>query len=1164
MTAGILRIRIRCGVSAWILLALTLLAASAVRAAPLAYITNETSNDVSVIDLASNTVTATIAVGASPQGVAVNQAGTRVYVANSNSNSVSVIDTASNTVAATVTLSNNAIGVAVNSAGTRVYVTLEFANTVAVIDTASNSVIASVPVATPFGVVVSPDGTRVYVVSDLPGLSSAVAVLDAASNTVIGTIAVGNNPRGIAVNAAGTRVYVANLVSSDVSVLDTTSNTVVATVPVGTYPYGVAVSPDGTRVYVTNNGSDDVTVIDATSNAAVGTVTLAPGSSPAGIGVNAAGTRVYVANLQLNYVSVIGTGCNEVSGTVTVGTNPVAEGLFIGPGGDPPPPPPPPLTTHVTSIELTQGIQDVANSVPLFIGRRTFARVYVQSDGAAVAGVTARLRGLGAYLSGGGEVDVPLTPLAPSNAGGPRITVQPNPKRSILDDSFLFELPWEWTNFTGLRVFASLSEPNGPPVQSCESDVVSAPVNEFGTFTTLRVAYVRMAYQLPGGYAEASSGEQRQSESWMRRTYPVSQLSFTDDFVLFDPFLGRFVDQSDPFCQAAPPASRNLCAYRYVSSRLSALDSTSSFMDGADVAYGLIPQPSPNPTNLFTRGACCMGRVAAGPANNPNYSSHEIGHFLGRKHPVQASAECGHSADDPNYPYFFTFIAPPLSDPNTSLAGFDGGDPNLLLPMSFIPPSGGFDIMGYCQPTTWMSDYTYGALALSLEELHPSISQNDAAHAVKTPAPAPQTGDWLLVFGQIAPDLGIAKIFNIQRTDQVFNQPPRTPGNYSIRLVNSLGATLTDYSFAPVVEADAVTPGGTGTPELGFGYAVPFVAGTHEVRILDNSAGGAVLANALVSANAPVVANVAVQGAPDPLTGLVNVTWTASDADGDALLFDVYLVRNGGVTLQPLQLGLSATSAQIDTSTLGGGSVQFRVMASDGLQTAYSDSPALVLANKPPRPRILLPGASAHVYLGQVVNLQGQAMDSQDGAIADSGLAWSSQQGALGTGAQLSVTDLPVGVNVVTLTATNSANLTATRSISITVDGNLGPPGPTLTAGPGQIGWQVAAGEMQPQTANLYVGNRGSGTVQFTASGAAPWLTPSASTGTAPATLTLTANPAGLASGTILDTTLTLTAVVGNAAQVITVPIRLSVGDTFDFGNAPPPVADVIFRNGFE
>jgi YVTN family beta-propeller protein len=75
-------------------LILLLLSTPAVRATPFAYITNNGANNVSVLDTASNIVTATVAVGANPVGVAVHPAGTRVYVANHSSNTVSVIDTA--------------------------------------------------------------------------------------------------------------------------------------------------------------------------------------------------------------------------------------------------------------------------------------------------------------------------------------------------------------------------------------------------------------------------------------------------------------------------------------------------------------------------------------------------------------------------------------------------------------------------------------------------------------------------------------------------------------------------------------------------------------------------------------------------------------------------------------------------------------------------------------------------------------------------------------------------------------------------------------------------------------------------------------------------------------------------------------------------------------
>ena len=43
------------------------------------------SNNVSVIDTATNTVVATVAVGSSPFGVAVNPAGTRAYVTDRKS-----------------------------------------------------------------------------------------------------------------------------------------------------------------------------------------------------------------------------------------------------------------------------------------------------------------------------------------------------------------------------------------------------------------------------------------------------------------------------------------------------------------------------------------------------------------------------------------------------------------------------------------------------------------------------------------------------------------------------------------------------------------------------------------------------------------------------------------------------------------------------------------------------------------------------------------------------------------------------------------------------------------------------------------------------------------------------------------------------------------------
>jgi YVTN family beta-propeller protein len=58
-----------------------------------------------VIDTASNAVVKTVTVGTTPSGVAVTPDGAHIYVSNQASNNLSVIETSSNTVTATVPVS---------------------------------------------------------------------------------------------------------------------------------------------------------------------------------------------------------------------------------------------------------------------------------------------------------------------------------------------------------------------------------------------------------------------------------------------------------------------------------------------------------------------------------------------------------------------------------------------------------------------------------------------------------------------------------------------------------------------------------------------------------------------------------------------------------------------------------------------------------------------------------------------------------------------------------------------------------------------------------------------------------------------------------------------------------------------------------------------------
>ena len=81
----------------------------------IAYVTNRGDDSVSVISTATNTVTATIPVGDGPDGVALDAAAGTAYVANNLAGTVSVISTASNTVTGTVSVGQGPFGVAVDS-----------------------------------------------------------------------------------------------------------------------------------------------------------------------------------------------------------------------------------------------------------------------------------------------------------------------------------------------------------------------------------------------------------------------------------------------------------------------------------------------------------------------------------------------------------------------------------------------------------------------------------------------------------------------------------------------------------------------------------------------------------------------------------------------------------------------------------------------------------------------------------------------------------------------------------------------------------------------------------------------------------------------------------------------------------------------------------------
>lgn len=84
------------------------------------------------------------------------------------------------------------------------------------------------------------------------GTSNRLLMLDVATDTPLKSIPGFQDPASVVVTPDGTRAYVVNTGGQAVSVLDVATGTVTATVPGVNQPLAAAITPDGTRVYVTN------------------------------------------------------------------------------------------------------------------------------------------------------------------------------------------------------------------------------------------------------------------------------------------------------------------------------------------------------------------------------------------------------------------------------------------------------------------------------------------------------------------------------------------------------------------------------------------------------------------------------------------------------------------------------------------------------------------------------------------------------------------------------------------------------------------------------------------------------------------------------------------------------------------------------------------------
>jgi YVTN family beta-propeller protein len=257
------------------------------------------------------------------------------YVSNAQSAAVAVIDTSTQAVVATIPVPYPDPEMMVLSPdGSRLYVVLTASSGVAVIDTALRVTIATVPVGTqPRGIVITPDGSHVYVSSGCNTTACggftqpAVSVIDTSTNQISAQIDLSGactpcGLEGLAISPLGNRVYVDFIEDSahfgGVATIDTSTNTLTGS-PIYTLKQGccIAVSPDGTTLYLSNEGDSSFSIVNLNSTV-VTNIALSPSCiTPWGMAVMPDNSRVYLACYDSASVVAVNPATAAIAASIT-------------------------------------------------------------------------------------------------------------------------------------------------------------------------------------------------------------------------------------------------------------------------------------------------------------------------------------------------------------------------------------------------------------------------------------------------------------------------------------------------------------------------------------------------------------------------------------------------------------------------------------------------------------------------------------------------------------------------------------------------------------------------------------------------------------------------------------------------------------------------------
>ncbi len=258
-----------------------------------AYVCNQLSNSVTIIDVVVGTTQAIFGFN-HPRTVHLNPEGTLAFI-GCDDNTLRVVDTSSELVLPIIVNVSHPVATAVSPNAHFIYVASND-DTVSVVDTSTYTVVAAI---TGFDILqdikVTPDGKFAYVTN---AGNNTVSVIDTSNNTIVETITGFHKPVGITMSIDGTFAYITETSHNTVSVIDLATNTISKIIYGFNFPSYAAASPNKNFVYVANTGSDTVSVIRTDDNFSVYEI---PIPTPKSMAVSADGFFLYVGSTTTVY-----------------------------------------------------------------------------------------------------------------------------------------------------------------------------------------------------------------------------------------------------------------------------------------------------------------------------------------------------------------------------------------------------------------------------------------------------------------------------------------------------------------------------------------------------------------------------------------------------------------------------------------------------------------------------------------------------------------------------------------------------------------------------------------------------------------------------------------------------------------------------------------------